>query len=72
MTCCSTDAVPLKVRILTPQAINNIPETKWVRVKGVVQFVKTPGQERYTPLLVMGDIKDVDDTVEEPKNEYEF
>ena len=70
MTCCGADAVPLKVRIITPYAINNIPDYQWVRVKGVVQFVKAPGQDRYTPLLVV-DNADVDPNVP-VRNEFEF
>jgi hypothetical protein len=70
MTCCGPDAVPLKVRIITPQAINGFSDFDWVRVKGVIQFIKAPGQERYTPVLVLPDITDVQ--AAPIKNEYEF
>jgi len=70
MTCCGADTVPLKVRIITPQAISGFPDFEWVRVKGVIQFIKAPGQERYTPVLVLGDVTDVQKA--QLKNEYEY
>lgn len=72
MTCCGADAVPLKVRISAPQAVNGIADGQWVRVRGVIRFVKAPGQDRYTPVLVINDIgKDIDRDVK-VANEYEI
>ncbi|AMV26525.1 hypothetical protein VT84_19150 [Gemmata sp. SH-PL17] len=72
MTCCGSDAVPLKVRIVSPQAVDR-KYFDWVRVKGVVQFRQVPGQDRYIPVLMLGDVTDIqlipNDQV---KNEYEF
>ena len=31
MTCCGADTVPLKVRILAPQAVNGFNDFDWVR-----------------------------------------
>ncbi len=70
MTCCGPDAVMLKVRIVTPQAINNFNDHDWVRIRGVIQFMKPPGSDRYTPVLQLPDITDVQHA--ELKNEYEF
>lgn len=70
MTCCGPDAVTLKVRILAPQAVGEFGDFDWVQVKGVIQFIKAPGQERYTPVLVLPDITDI--TRQPIKNEYEF
>ncbi len=70
MACCTADTVPLKVRIVAPQAMNGFNDHDWVRVKGVIQFLKVPGQERYTPVLRLGDITDVQHA--EVSNEYEF
>ena len=70
MTCCGQDAVTLKVRILAPQAVGEFADFDWVQVKGVIQFIKAPGQERYTPVLVLSDITDI--TRQPVKNEYEF
>ena len=69
MTCCGADTVPLKVRIIAPQAVNQ-KDFDWVRVKGVIQFIKAPGQERYTPVLVLGDLTDLQTAP--LKNEYEY
>jgi len=70
MTCCGADTVPLKVRIIAPQAVNGFNDFDWVKVKGVIQFIKAPGQERYTPVLVLGDITDLQTAP--LKNEYEY
>jgi hypothetical protein len=70
MTCCTPDAVMLKVRIVAPEPVNDMPNHQWVRVKGVIQFVKPPGQDRYTPVLRLADKKDLQPA--EMKNEYEF
>jgi uncharacterized membrane protein YcgQ (UPF0703/DUF1980 family) len=70
MTCCGADAVPLKVRIIAPQVPAASPG-EWVKVRGVIRFIKAAGQDRYTPVLVLSDIKDVERNVE-VQNEYEF
>ncbi len=70
MTCCGADAVPLKVRIIAPQVPAASPG-QWVRVRGVIRFVKAPGQQSYTPVLLVADIKDIDTKVQ-VRNEYEF
>jgi hypothetical protein len=70
MTCCGADAVPLKVRIIAPQ-VPSASQGQWVRVKGVIRFLKAPGQERYTPVVIVADIKDIDTNVQ-VRNEYEF
>lgn len=72
MTCCGADAVPLKVRIVSPQALSGFGEGEWVRVKGVIRFIKVPGQERHTPVLMINDIgKDIERGIK-PRNEYEI
>jgi hypothetical protein len=63
MTCCAADAVPLKVRIVVQQALSGRTDGDWVQVKGQIQFLQIPGQERYVPVLMVADITDV-----EPKN----
>lgn len=59
MTCCRSDQVPLKVRIVVPQALNNYNDFDWVQVKGQIQFLKVPGQDRYIPAIMVADITDV-------------
>jgi uncharacterized membrane protein YcgQ (UPF0703/DUF1980 family) len=70
MTCCGSDAIPLKVRIIAPQAVGDFKDFDWVKVRGVIQFIKAPGQERYTPVVVLSDLKDI--VVVPVRNEYEF
>jgi uncharacterized membrane protein YcgQ (UPF0703/DUF1980 family) len=70
MTCCASDTVPLKVRIIVPQAVGHIDDFQWVRVKGQIQFWQVPGQDRYIPVLMVADVRDVDDKVV-ARNEYE-
>ncbi len=73
MTCCGADMVPLKVRIIAPQSVSDLRYFQWVRIKGVVQFIKAPGSDRYIPVVVLqdnGDIIKIDN--KDIKNEYEF
>lgn len=70
MTCCGADAVQLKVRIIAPTAMSITPG-EWVRVHGVIRFIKATGQDRYTPVLFLSDVKDVERNVA-VRNEYEF
>lgn len=70
MTCCAADTVPLRVRIVVPQALSGFNDFDWVEVKGQIQFIKVPNQERYMPVILVADITDVRKT--EPKGEYEL
>ncbi len=70
MTCCAADTVVLKVRIHVPQALSNLNDFDWVRVKGQVQFLPTAGGKRYVPTLIVADIRDVVKT--KPVGEYEY
>jgi hypothetical protein len=69
MTCCAADTVPLKVRILVPQALSNFSDFDWVSVKGQLQFLQVQGQDRYIPVIMVANNNDVTKT--QPKNEYE-
>jgi hypothetical protein len=71
MTCCAADTVPLKVRIVTPQALSGFNDHDWVQVKGQVQFIPVPNTTptRYIPVIKVADITDVKKTP--PKGEYE-
>lgn len=68
MTCCGADAVMLKVRIIATQSVDR-PDGEWVRVKGVIQFVKDR-EGRYSPVLSLPDLTDITPT--RVKNEYEI
>jgi hypothetical protein len=59
MTCCKADEVPLKVRIIVPQTLSSMSDFTWVEVRGQLQFLKIPGQERYIPVLMVADINDI-------------
>ena len=69
MTCCAADTVPLKVRIVVPQALSNFSDFDWVTVKGQLQFLQVQGQDRYIPVIMVANNNDVAKT--QPKNEYE-
>lgn len=71
MTCCTNDAVPLKVRIIVPQALSGVNDFDWVEVKGQLQFFKVPNQESYVPVLMVADITDVQNKKTAPTNEME-
>lgn len=72
MTCCGPDAVPLKVRIIAPYSVDR-KDFDWVRVKGVVQFIQVPGENRYVPVIRLGDLSDMQVIPQDKiKNEYEF
>jgi hypothetical protein len=75
MTCCAADAVPLKVRIIVPQALTGVSDNQWVEVKGQLQFYKVASQGKgpaqYVPVLMVADITDVNDKVQ-AQSEYEF
>jgi hypothetical protein len=70
MTCCAADVVPLKVRIvLKSGTLSGLDDFDWVEMKGRVQFVQAPNSERYIPVIVVEDARDVRKTG--PKNEYD-
>jgi len=70
MTCCAADVVPLKVRIvLKSGTLNGFYDSNWVQMKGQIQFVQAPNSERYIPVIVIEDIRDIMKT--EPKNKFE-
>jgi hypothetical protein len=68
MTCCGADAVQLRVRIVMPEA-KHFDNGTWVRVTGVLQFLKPAGQDTYVPVLIVSDVKDVVET--KPKSQFE-
>lgn len=70
MACCGADAVPLKVRIVLKKGtLNRFEDFDWVEMKGQIQFVQAPNSERYIPVIVVEDIRDIRKA--EPKNIYE-
>lgn len=71
MTCCAADAVPLKVRIIVPQALSGYKESEWVQVKGQIQFIQIPGKNDYVPVLLVADINDIKKDRPAPLNESE-
>lgn len=59
MTCCAADIVPLKVRIVTPFALNGFNDGDWVQVTGVVQFRQTPNSIQFIPVIAVADTNDI-------------
>jgi len=73
MTCCAADTVPLKVRIIVPEALgaSDYKDFDWVRVTGQLQFLKVPDQERYIPVIRVASLRAPDMKKVEPTNQYE-
>ncbi len=65
MTCCAADIVPLKVRIVLKNGtLSGIEDFDWVEMKGQIQFVQAPNSDRYIPVIVVEDIRDLRKTVQ--------
>ncbi len=62
MTCCAADAVPLKVRIETPDVIQNMKHGTWISVKGEVSFALTAKGDEYVPIITLATNNDIQPT----------
>lgn len=58
MTCCKSDTVPLKAKIIVKNDAlggslksKNFTDYQWLEVKGVIQFVKMPGHDQFMPVI---------------------
>lgn len=62
MTCCASDAVPVKVRIFAPDGLSkfNLERGKGVSVVGQVQFRKLKDRDEYIPVIVTRTVKRVE------------
>ncbi|MBY0527731.1 MAG: hypothetical protein K2R98_30315 [Gemmataceae bacterium] len=58
MTCCAADAIPLNVRIISPESYGAIPAGQWVEVEGQIQFRKNDRDE-YAPVLQLKSRNDI-------------
>jgi hypothetical protein len=70
MNCCAADAIPLEVRIVSPENITRIPDKQWVEVEGQIQFRKISGTNKYLPVLQLKSAEQVKKIP--PQAEYEF
>lgn len=71
MTCCAADAIPLGVRIFSPnENITGIPEKQWVEVSGQVQFQKLKDRDKYMPVMLVKSADDVKKIPPEPEYDY--
>ena len=59
MTCCGADAVPLKVRIISPESLEKFEPRKGVKVTGVVEFRKLDSGE-YIPVMRLRSLNDIE------------
>lgn len=60
MVCCAADTVPLKVWVvLASGTLSGFDDFDWVRMTGRVRFVQAPNSERYIPVVVVEDVRDV-------------
>jgi hypothetical protein len=70
MTCCGADVVALKVRIVLKNGtLDAFDDFDWVQMKGQIQFVQAPNSERYIPVIVVEDVRDIRKI--KPKKEYD-
>jgi hypothetical protein len=62
MTCCASDAVPVKVRIIVPEGLSklNLERGKGVSVVGQVQFKKVKDREEFIPVIISRTVKRVE------------
>jgi uncharacterized repeat protein (TIGR03943 family) len=70
MTCCAADAIPLEVRILSPENLTKLQPKQWVEVKGQIQFRKLAGKDKYVPVLQLKSADDVKPIPPQP-SEYD-
>lgn len=61
MTCCASDAVPLKIRIISPVSLigRGLQPGKGVSVTGKIEFRKVVNRDQYVPVMVLKDANDV-------------
>jgi hypothetical protein len=74
MTCCASDTVPLRARVVTADSVVGRPGLQtgaWVEVVGLIQFRRIAGQGTYLPVLQVEDLTRI--KVSPPEgSEYEF
>lgn len=68
MTCCASDTVPLKAKIIVRNdeaggslKSRNYRDFQWLEVKGVIQFIKMPNHDQYLP-VIQAKLKDINET----------
>ncbi len=68
MTCCAADMVPLKAKIVVQNddsggslAASGYKPSEWLKVQGVLQFVKLPNSEQWLPVITTK-LKDIERT----------
>jgi hypothetical protein len=61
MTCCSSDAIPLSVRIIAPDHLSTLPVKagQGVVSKGQIQFRKVVGRDEFIPVIVVKSPSDI-------------
>jgi len=68
MTCCAADAIPLKVRIMSPEPIL-YASGEWVEIAGPITFRQVTGSDEYVPVIMLDSGDKVKPT--RPQNDYE-
>src|SRR5438552_3208076 len=59
ITCCSADAIPLNVVILSPESVTEVKPMSWVQVTGQIQYRKRKDREEYVPVLKLRSRQDI-------------
>ncbi len=67
-TCCTADAFPIRIKVVSPQRITHITGEKWVEVTGQIQFRKLHNRDEYVPVLQVESANDIVETT--PENLY--
>jgi len=53
ITCCASDAIPLKVRIVSSEPLpQDLAPGDWIEASGQIQFRKIVGKDEYMPVLL--------------------
>jgi uncharacterized repeat protein (TIGR03943 family) len=68
INCCAADAIPVEVRIISPDNITRFNPKDWVEVEGQIQFRKLKGREKYLPVLMLKSADQVQPTA--PLSDY--
>lgn len=73
MNCCAADAIPLKVRIISPEPLTDIQMGDKIQVEGRIRFLQPVGSKEFIPVIFiesMDNIRTGNDV--DTFTEYEF
>lgn len=71
MRCCAADAIPMQVRIIAPGLVGQYQDREWVEARGIVEFRQIQGQNKFIPVVTVGEMSDIKRIPPEP-TEFDF